>query len=331
MALPHVLVTGGAGYIGSHATRQLLDAGHPVTVIDDLSHGHRAAVDRRARFFPVSIADRAAVEAILREARIDAVMHFAGSIEVGESVVDPSAYYRNNLVAGLTLLDAMRACEVRRIVFSSTAATYGNPVKTPIEEDQTLAPVNPYGRTKYFFEQALADYSAAYGLGYVALRYFNVAGASSDLSLGEAHEPETHLIPRVLAVAAGKQPFAAIFGTDYPTPDGTCIRDFVHVEDLVAAHLLALGKAAPGVGRAYNLGSEQGFSVRQVIDVCRRVTGRPIEVREHPRRPGDPAILVASSARIRRELGWSPRHPQLEAIVGSAWKWHESHPNGFGG
>lgn len=324
-----VLVTGGAGYIGSLATRRLLDTGHEVTVVDDLSHGHRAAIDRRAHFVHANILDQTVMRKVIRDSRIEAVMHFAGSIEVGESVIDPAAYYHNNFVAGLALLDVLRELAVNRLVFSSTAAIYGNPSTAPIVEDHLASPVNPYGRTKYFFERALADYSTAYGLGYVALRYFNVAGAASDLSLGEAHEPETHLIPRVLAVALGKASTAAIFGTDYPTHDGTCIRDFVHVEDLVEAHLLALAQTKPGTGLVYNLGSETGFSVRQVLEVCRRVTGHQIPVREEARRPGDPAVLVASSARIRRELGWSPRYPQLEQIVDSAWRWHQSHPQGF--
>ena len=329
LKLSRILVTGGAGYIGSHATRRLLNTGHSVTVVDDLSHGHRAAIDHRATFVEANIADKNRLRHVISEAQIEAVMHFAGSIEVGESVIDPSAYYRNNFVAGLALLDVLRELQVQHLVFSSTAAVYGNPTITPIVEDHFALPVNPYGRTKYFFEQALADHSSAYGLGYVALRYFNVAGASSDLTLGEAHEPETHLIPRILAVAAGHQPSAKIFGTDYPTPDGTCVRDFIHVEDLVEAHIVALRHTQPGLGRVYNLGSETGFSVRQVIEICRHVTQREIPVEQEARRPGDPAVLVASSAKIRRELGWSPKYPQLEAIVESAWRWHQSHPRGF--
>jgi UDP-glucose-4-epimerase GalE len=325
-----ILVTGGAGYIGSHAVKRLLAAGHAVVVLDDLSHGHRAAVDSRATFHQACTRDRAAVRAVLERHKIDAVMHFAAFIEVGESVQNPAKYYDNNFANGLALLDAMTAAGVKRLIFSSTAAVYGNPEYTPIDEEHPRAPVNPYGRTKNMMELALADYASAYGLGYAALRYFNVAGASPDLDVGEAHEPESHLIPRILAVAAGKAAGITVYGTDYPTPDGTCIRDYIHVEDLVAAHLLALEKVRPGGGgHAYNIGTGHGFTVRQVIDACRQVTGHPLPVEELPRRAGDPAVLVATCDKLKRELGWQPRYPKLETAVKHAWDWHRSHPRGF--
>lgn len=324
-----ILVTGGAGYIGSHAVRRLLNEGHDVTVLDNLSHGHEWAIaaaaegtGRQPRWIKGSTADRALVEKILRDQAIEGVMHFAAFIEVGESVQDPAKYYHNNFSAALSLMDAMVAVGVRRLVFSSTAAVYGNPASTPITEDQARLPINPYGRSKMMVELAIEDYAAAYGLGYAILRYFNVAGASPDGGIGEAHEPESHLIPRILSAAGGQESSIGIFGTDYDTRDGTCIRDYIHVDDLVAAHVLAMEKIQPGMGKAYNLGSERGFSVREVIAACERVTGMSLKVEEKPRRPGDPAILVASSSRIRSELGWERRYPDLETIVSHAWKWH---------
>jgi UDP-glucose 4-epimerase len=326
----NVLVAGGAGFIGSHAVRQLLNAGHRVVVLDNLSHGHREAVDDAARglrseahWIEGDIADRTRVLRALRDYDIDAVMHFAALIEVGESVTDPAKYYRNNFTGALELMEPMRAAGVRKLVFSSTAAVYGNPVSVPITEDQARAPINPYGRSKLMVEQAIEDFCSAYGLGYAILRYFNVAGAHPDGLLGEAHEPESHLIPRILDVALGRRDVIGIYGTDYPTRDGTCIRDYVHVEDLVEAHLLALDAIEPGRGDAFNMGSEHGFSVREVIDTCTRVTGKAIRTEEHPRRAGDPPMLIASSAKIRRTLGWRPRYPGLDEIVRHAWNWHQ--------
>lgn len=323
----NVLVTGGAGYIGSHAVRELLRAGHSVTVLDNLSTGHREAVDSRASFVQGDTADAALVERVLRDHKIEAVLHFAAFIEVGESVADPDKYYRNNFSAPLVLLGAMRAAGVRKIVFSSTAAVYGNPVRVPIQEDDVRAPINPYGRSKMMTEMAIEDASRAYGLGYAILRYFNVAGASPDGSIGEAHEPESHLIPRILMAARDGQP-VGIFGTDYKTKDGTCVRDYIHVVDLVNAHILALEKIVPGAGSVYNLGSESGYSVREVIDACRAATGIDIRADIHPRRPGDPDVLIASSSRIRK-LGWTPQYTDMKTIIAHAWKWHTTHPQGY--
>ena len=327
----NILVAGGAGYIGSHAVRALLKANHEVTVIDDLSHGHRDAVDsasiglsNRAKLIEINISDTLGMVQALRDHSIQAVIHFASFIEVGESVQDPQKYYLNNFSGSLSLMSAMMTANVKKLVFSSTAAVYGHPLSNPILEDQARAPINPYGRSKMMVEMAIEDFAHAYGLGYAILRYFNVAGASADGVIGEAHEPESHLIPNVLAVAVGKAESIQVFGTDYPTPDGTCIRDYIHVEDLVNAHLLALEKIKPGQGSIYNLGSEKGFSVREVIHTCEKVTGRSLTVVEKPRRVGDPAVLVASSAKIRQELGWKQSHPSLETIVLHAWKWHQS-------
>jgi UDP-glucose 4-epimerase len=324
-----ILVTGGAGYIGSHTVRHLIGRGHDVWVYDSLASGHRAAVPAD-RLIAADLADAGALDHAFVVHRIEAVMHFAALCYVGESVREPAAYYRTNLGLALQLLDTARRNGVRRFVFSSTAATYGVPETMPITENAPQRPINPYGRTKLAFEHALADYAAAYGLGYAALRYFNAAGASSDAAIGEDHDPETHLIPIVLQVALGQRPHLDLFGTDYPTPDGTCVRDYVHVEDLAAAHLLALEKLADGAGLHYNLGTGGGYSNREVIKTVEEVTGRTIAVREGPRRAGDPPVLVASSEKIRRELGWRPRYPELGGIVETAWRWHKSHPNGYG-
>ncbi|MBX7073722.1 MAG: UDP-glucose 4-epimerase GalE [Pirellulales bacterium] len=324
----NILVVGGAGYVGSHAARYLAQQGHEVWVYDNLSQGHPAAV-AAGRLIEGDLADRPRLEAALRERRIEAVMHFAAFALVGESVTDPARYYQNNVVAALTLLDAMRSAGVSKIVFSSTTATYGAPERVPIAESTPQRPINPYGFTKLVIERALADYAAAYGLSYAALRYFNAAGAAAAGDIGEDHDPETHLIPLVLQVALGQRDAITIFGDDYPTPDGTCVRDYVHVDDLAAAHLLALEKLAPGVGLQMNLGSGSGASVRAVIESCRRVTGHSIPVAIGPRRPGDPPELIADASLARQSLGWRPRYTELDEIVASAWRWHQSHPRGY--
>jgi UDP-glucose 4-epimerase len=316
-----VTVTGGAGYIGSVVTEVLLQDGHDVLVLDNLAKGHRDAVMPEAEFAEVDLLDGAGVESALRAFRCDAVIHMAAASLVGESVVDPAKYYRQNVVAGVTLLDAMRSCDVKRLVFSSTAAVYGEPARQPIDEADPTAPTNPYGETKLAFERILGWYAGAYDLSSISLRYFNAAGATGQN--GERHDPETHLIPLVLDVAAGRRPRITIFGDDYPTGDGTCVRDYIHVEDLARAHVLALERLAGAVTcRSYNLGcGGEGYSVRQVIDAASDVTGRRISVDVAPRRPGDPARLVASSERITRDFGWTPRHQSIEAIIASAWGW----------
>jgi UDP-glucose-4-epimerase GalE len=323
-----ILVVGGAGYIGSHAVRALERAGHEVWVFDNLSQGHAQAVPA-GRLVEGDLLDRAALERVLHDRRIDAVMHFAAFTSVPESVADPARYYRNNLAGTLTLLDAMRDRGVGRIVFSSTAAVYGVPEVVPIPETAPTRPINPYGFTKLAMEQALADYARAYRLGYAVLRYFNACGASGDATIGEDHTPETHLIPIALQVALGQREHLAVYGTDYPTADGTCVRDYIHVDDLADAHVLALARIESGRGLTYNVGTGVGASVRQVLEAARRVTGRPIAAVEHPRRAGDPPVLVASADAIRNDLGWSPRYTAIDAIVASAWKWHESHPRGY--
>ena len=325
-----ILVVGGAGYIGSHAVRALLAAGHAVQVFDTLEYGHQASVPS-SMFTRGDLADRDALEALLRDHQIETVMHFAAYASVPESVAEPAKYYANNVVGSLNLLEAMRAVGCRKIVFSSTAATYGVPDKSPIVEETAKQPINPYGFTKLVVEHALADYAAAYGFGFAVLRYFNACGAASDASIGEDHTPETHLIPIILQVALGQRENVAIFGTDYPTPDGTCIRDYIHVEDLANAHILALERIELGKGMTYNVGTGKGFSVREVVESCRRVTGREITAVEKPRRAGDPPELVASSVAIRRDLGWSPKFTEIDAIVKSAWAWHLSNPNGYNG
>jgi UDP-glucose 4-epimerase len=325
----NVLVTGGAGYIGSHAVRLLLDQGHLVSVLDNLSHGHLPAIDQRASFIKGDTGDRALVMNLLRQKKIEAVLHFAADIEVGESVVNPGKYYQNNFSNALVLLGALVETGVKKIVFSSTAAVYGDPEKNPIEETQARRPINPYGKSKMMTEMAIEDFAQAHGLGYAILRYFNVAGASADGSIGEDHRPESHLLPKILAAAREGSGPVRIFGTDYPTPDGTCVRDYVHVVDLVNAHLLALQKIEAGKGEIYNLGSENGFSVRAVIAACEKVVGKKLSVTEESRRPGDSAVLVASSKKIREKLGWKPQYPDLETIVQHAWNWHQTHPQGY--
>jgi len=327
-----VLVTGGAGYIGSVVADELLQAGHPVVVFDNLSRGHRQAVPKNAELVVGDLADRAALDQLFRsDSRgFDAVMHFAALIEAGESMKTPEKFFRNNTANALTLLEAMLAAGVKRFVFSSTAALFGNPERTPIEEDDSVHPTNAYGESKLLVERMLSWFHQIHGLRYASLRYFNAAGASRP-DRGEAHQPETHLIPRILEGALGRAEHVNIFGTDYPTPDGTCIRDYIHVSDLASAHKLALDalEDEPRNSLIYNLGSGQGFSVRQVVEVAREVTSHPIPVIESPRRAGDPAVLVASSEKIRRELGWQPKFPDLKTIVESAWQWHRTHPDGY--
>lgn len=322
-----VLVTGGAGYIGSVVTEELMKDGHDVVVYDSLYKGHRDAVAPGAVFVQADLADDATLRKTLTTHRVEAVIHMAADSLVGESCQNPAKYYRNNLVAGLTLLDAMRESDVSRIVFSSTAATYGEPEKQPIEETAANHPTNPYGESKLAFERALRWYGEAYGLRFASLRYFNAAGASE--RCGEHHDPETHIIPIALQVAAGKREFVEVYGDDYPTPDGTCVRDYIHVIDLARAHILGLNVLDEG-SRIYNLGcGGDGYSVNQVLQTARQVTGKNISARVGPRRPGDPAVLIASSDKIKRELGWKPEFQDLKLIIESAWRWMQSHPNGY--
>jgi UDP-glucose 4-epimerase len=323
-----VLVTGGAGYIGSVVADELLHAGHAVVVFDNLSRGHRQAVPKDAELVVGDLSERAALDGLFQSRAFDAVMHFAALIEAGESMKSPEQFFRNNTANALTLVEAMFGAGVKHLVFSSTAALYGNPERTPIEEDDLLRPTNAYGESKLLMERMLAWFHQIHGLRYASLRYFNAAGASRP-DKGEAHRPETHLIPRILQVALGRAEHANVFGTDYPTADGTCVRDYIHVSDLARAHLLALAALEDRSVLIYNLGSGQGFSVRQVVEVARAVTRHPIPVIESPRRAGDPAVLVASSEKIRRELGWQPKFPDLKTIVESAWQWHRTHPDGY--
>jgi UDP-glucose 4-epimerase len=320
-----VLVTGGAGYIGSIVARQLRDRGDDVTVLDSLFRGHRQAVPDGVRFEQVDLLDLEATQQVLR-AGFDGVIHLAALALVAESVAKPELYYRGNVVASLNLLDAMRAADVRKIVFSSTCATYGEPAVVPISENTPPAPVNSYGNSKLAVDRMLADEARAHGLGAISLRYFNVAGASG--KHGEDHEPETHLIPLVLWAASGRTPSVSIFGTDYPTPDGTAVRDYVHVEDLGRAHLLALDRVQPAHHDVINLGAGRGYSVREVIEAAKAVTGIDIPVREQPRRPGDPPNLVAATAKASAELGWQPEKT-LEDMVRDAWTWFQAHPTGY--
>jgi UDP-glucose 4-epimerase len=323
----HVLVTGGAGYIGSVVTEELLREGHRVAVIDDLSKGHLAAVHEDATFHRATIRARKDVTEILGKERIEAVVHMAASSLVAESVASPARYYDNNVVAMLSLLDAMRDAGVRKLVFSSTAAVYGEPEKQPVGETDRTEPSNPYGETKLAMEKALGWYAHAYGIRYVSLRYFNAAGASP--RFGEMHVPESHLIPIVLQVAAGQREFVPLFGEDYPTRDGTCIRDYIHVVDLARAHIKGLS-ILETKSEIYNLGcGGRGYSVKEVIETAGRITGQKIPVRTNPRRAGDPAVLIASSDRIASELSWKPQHQSLEQVIGSAWEWMQAHPNGY--
>ena len=322
-----VLVTGGAGYIGSVVTAQLLGRGSEVIVLDNLSHGSRKALPAGARLVVADISDRPALDQVFEQQRIDAVLHLAAFIEAGESMKLPEKYFRNNSANALTLLEAMMAHKVSRFVFSSTAALYGTPERTPIEESDTLHPTNAYGASKLLVEQILDWLHRIHGFRYASLRYFNACGAAGEQ--GEDHRPESHLIPLALQVALGQRDHLDIYGTDYPTPDGTCIRDYIHVSDLAAAHLLVLDALREKEKLIYNLGIGRGFSVREVIDTVRRVTGHPVPAREAPRRSGDPAVLVASSEKIKRELRWQPQFPNLEQVVRSAWEWRRAHPNGY--
>ncbi len=329
MSVPSVLVTGGAGYIGSHAVKALRRGGARVAVYDDFSAGHREATGQASATIEGDIHDVATIRAAIREQRIDAVMHFAAWLSVGESVRDPAAYYENNVVGALRVLDAMVAEGVRHFVFSSTAAVFGDPVETPITEGHPTQPINAYGETKLAIERALLHYDRAYGIRSIALRYFNAAGADPEGELGEDHLPEQHVIPRAIDAALGRGAFQ-VFGDDYDTPDGTCLRDYVHVTDLASAHTLALDALRAGrPSTRYNLGNGRPTSVRAVLESVAKVTGRRVPFTKGPRRPGDPAVLYASSERISRELGWRPQYEQIDTIVATAWRWREAHPNGY--
>jgi UDP-glucose 4-epimerase len=319
-----MFVTGGAGYIGSVCTEELLNAGHEVTVYDNLSEGHRSAVDPRARFILGRPEQEGDITAAVHDTRPDAIVHFAAHALVGESMTNPGKYFGNNVANGLKLLEAAVTARVKKFVFSSTCATYGPPDRVPMTEDLPQRPINPYGESKLMFERMLQWYQKLHGLEFVAFRYFNAAGASE--RFGEHHRIETHLIPNVLKVALGQADHCEIYGTDYPTPDGTCIRDYIHIVDLAQAHMLAL---KPGQQGFFNLGNGDGYSVRQVIEMCERVSGCKIPAIEKPRRPGDPPKLVASAAKAIRELGWKPAYPTLEDIIKTAWAWHKKHPQGY--
>jgi len=325
-----VLVTGGAGYIGSHTARLLSESGREVVVLDSLVKGHRAAIGSLS-LIQADVRDAVFLAQIFERERFDAVVHFAAFIEMGESVADPLKYYLNNLAGGLTLLEAAVRSGVLRFVFSSSAGVYGTPSRVPITEDMPANPINPYGQTKRDFEVALEYSRRAYGLSYASLRYFNAAGAHPDATMGEDHRPESHLIPSIFLEAMKGSP-VSVFGTDYPTPDGTCVRDYIHVLDLARAHVLALDalKDAPGEGHVLNLGNGAGFSVREIIDKVAEISGLAIDVKETPRRPGDAPVLVASSEKARRLLGWQSQYADIDTIISTAWRWHSTHQNGYG-
>ncbi|RYL92657.1 UDP-glucose 4-epimerase GalE [Sporolactobacillus sp. THM19-2] len=325
-----ILVLGGAGYIGSHAVHQLIDAGEDVVVVDNLQTGHREALHPQAKFYEGDIRDKAFLDSVFKRESIQGVIHFAANSLVGESVEKPLKYFNNNVYGMQILLEVMHENHVKYIVFSSTAATYGEPKKVPITEDMPTQPTNPYGETKLTMEKMMKWCDRAYGMRYVALRYFNVAGAAKSGNIGEDHHPETHLIPIVLQVAAGKRGKILIFGDDYPTKDGTCLRDYVHIEDLIAAHRLALSYLIHG-GKSdvFNLGSNEGFSVKDIIRAARDVTGKPIPAEVAPRRAGDPSTLIASSDKAKKTLGWKPEHTNILEILADAWAWHSSHPEGY--
>ncbi|BBI35291.1 UDP-glucose 4-epimerase GalE [Cohnella abietis] len=324
-----VLVTGGAGYIGSHAVAALLEKGEQVVIVDNLYQGHRDAV-LGGKLYEGDLRDAEFLAKVFQENEIDGVIHFAANSLVGESMKDPGKYYHNNVYGTLCLLEQMQKAGVARIVFSSTAATYGEPERVPIDEYDRTVPTNAYGETKLAMEKMIRWFDVAHGIKFVSLRYFNAAGAHESGKIGEDHNPESHLVPLVLQVALGQREHISVFGEDYPTEDGTCIRDYIHVSDLADAHILALERLRQGEESAiYNLGSGNGYSVKQVIDVSRQVTGHPIPAKIEPRRAGDPAVLIASSERARTELGWAPRREKLEDIVTSSWNWHRTHPNGY--
>jgi len=332
----NICVIGAAGYIGSHAAKLLVERGHAVTCIDNLSNGHRAAVEGaigpsgRGAFFVADLANTFQIIDIFQRRKVEAVMHFAASAYVGESVTDPRKYYRNNVSNTVSMLDAMHAAGIKKLVFSSTCATYGMPAKMPITEDTPQAPINPYGDSKLMVEHILKDTAKAEGLAFAAPRYFNVAGCAPDGALGEDHRPETHIIPVLLQVAMGKRSHMDLFGTDYPTPDGTCVRDYIHVWDLVEAHLVLLEKLQEGRGLFYNLGVGRGYSNREMIEAVKRVTGKDIPIKEAGRRAGDPPELYAAPDKIKRELGWSAKFTDLDEIVRTAWEWFKTHPQGYG-
>jgi UDP-glucose-4-epimerase GalE len=328
--MSRVLVTGGAGYIGSHAVRALVDAGHAVAVLDNLSEGHEGAVPRGVPIVKCDMHDTDRVAGALAEHRAEAVMHFAAWLDVGASVANPVGYYHNNVTGTLSVLEAMRRTGVGQFIFSSTCATYGEPARVPMDESLDTRPINAYGETKLAVERALPHIERAHGIRFIALRYFNAAGAHPDGTIGEDHDPEIHLIPRALQAATGGPPLK-VFGEDYPTPDGTCLRDYIHVCDLADAHVLALDALKNGTASAvYNVGTGTPHSVRAVIDTVSRVVGAPVRWEPAPRRPGDPAALYAASDRLQQALGWRPRYPNLEAIVEHAWRWHAAHPHGYG-
>ena len=326
------LVLGGAGYIGSHTVRELIDGGHEVVIIDNLQTGHLDAVHPQARFYQGDLRDAGFLNEVLyEETGIDAVIHFAANSLVGESMVKPLKYYENNLCGTETLLEALVAHHIDKVVFSSTAATYGEPERVPIREDDRTCPTNPYGETKLAMEKMFKWTGLAHGLRFVSLRYFNACGAHVDGTIGEDHSPETHLIPIILQVAQGKRDHIAIFGGDYPTPDGTCLRDYIHVTDLAQAHIKALSYLMDGgASDIFNLGNGTGFSVKDVVETARQVTGHPIQAVIEPRRAGDPAVLIATSDKARAVLGWKPEHDSLEEIIATAWQWHSTHPDGYG-
>ncbi|WP_332824065.1 UDP-glucose 4-epimerase GalE [Ramlibacter sp.] len=324
--LPSVIVAGGAGYIGSHMVRMLAESGYHPVVVDNMATGHADSVVSGATLEAGDIGDAGFMRGLLERYQPQCVMHFAAASLVGESMTAPSKYWRNNLVQTLNLLDTMVACGVKQFIFSSTAAVYGNPVEVPITEQHPQQPINPYGNSKLAVEKALADYSQAYGLRSITLRYFNAAGAHPDGTLGERHEPETHLIPLVLQVASGRREFISRFGSKFPTPDGSCVRDYIHVQDLCTAHLLALKKLGDGAATTvYNLGNGNGHSVNEVIEAAREVTGHPIPLRDDPPRAGDPPVLVADAKRARAELGWVPQYPDIETIIAHAWQWERKY------
>ena len=324
-----IFVVGGAGYVGSHCVRRLVAAGHDVTVYDNLSAGHRAAVDPRANFIEGDLGDPVMLDGVFEGGRFDAAMHFAAFLNVGESVTQPLLYWHNNVANTLNLLQCMQAHDVKRFIFSSSCAVYGEPEKLPITEDLPKNPINPYGNTKLAVEWMLQHSAVAWGLGSVALRYFNASGAASDGSIGEDHNPEVHLIPIVLQVALGQRDSVKVFGTDYPTPDGTCIRDYIHVEDLAEAHLLAVESCAPSQAVAFNVGTGSGNSVLEILTAAREVTRHPIPVVETARRPGDPPALYANPDKLRKRYGWQPRHCDVKQVIATAWRWHQSHPRGY--